>query len=260
MAKSVKSNKEKEVMYGIYDNGEMHVRISRGNVKVGNIPQFNTLPGNDLIEMSNGKILTNIVGTCGKCCDGCFRECYAVRSLKLHHNSTTVAWGTNTVILRNDPDKILNEITEYCTKNIVKYFRFHTSGELESVGQLKLYCEICKRNPDVVFYTYTKNFDALVEYFTENPVPENFVINLSEWHGNIAEYMDGIADTRKGEIANILFNTKMNVFSYDDGESGCAKEMVHCPAIDSKGHETGVTCAMCRRCMKMGNRTAVYAH
>ena len=255
-----RQNKEKEIMYGIYDNGEMHVRISRGNVKVGNIPQFNTLPGNDLIEMSNGKILTNIVGTCGKCCDNCFKNCYAVRSLKLHHNSTTVAWGANTVILRNDPEKVLNEITEFCTKNIVNYFRFHTSGELESVEQLKLYCEICKRNPDVVFYIYTKNFDVLVDWFMENPVPDNFVINLSEWHGNIEKYYDSISDERKRDIAKRIFAKEMNVFSYDDNDPACMQNLPHCPAIDSKGHETGVTCAMCRRCMKKGNNTSVYAH
>ena len=40
------------------------------------------------------------------------------------------------------------------------------------------------------------------------------------------------------------------------------KNIFHCPAIDKNGHETGVTCASCKRCfsVKNGDKTAVYKH
>ena len=252
---------DKEIpKYPIYDNGQLHISISQRNGKLGNIPQFNTLPGDELLRNGNGQYLTNIKGTCGGCCSDCKSSCYAIKCCLFHHNSTIPAWGRNTVIMRNDPEKVKREIKDYCTKNIVRYFRFHTSGEIESLDQLKLYCEICNENQDVVFYIYTKRFDLIAEYFVlkENPLPENFVINLSEWHENVKKFLstydeyEGVHD----------FFDKLNVFAFDDKckEAEYASTLVHCPAIDKTGHETGVTCAQCRRCMKPGHKTAVYEH
>lgn len=246
--------------YPIYDNGQLHIVVSQGNMKLGNIPQFNTLPGDEPLKLKSGQVLTNIKGTCGGCCDDCKKTCYAIRSARLHHNSNIAAWGKNTVIIRNEPEKVKREIKEFCQKNVVKYFRFHTSGEFESIEQIKLYCEICNENDDVIFYVYTKRFDLIFKYFVidGNKVPDNFVINLSEWHGNIENF---IANCGYQKAASDLFG-KLNIFAYDDNckRAAFAKTLVHCPAIDKTGHETGITCAQCRRCMKHGSKTAVYAH
>ena len=168
--------------YPIYDTGQLHVVISQRNTKLGNIPQFNTLPGDEPLALSGGRPLTNIKGTCGGHCEDCKSSCYAIRCALRNHNTVIPAWGINTVILRTDREKVKSEITEYCNKNIVKYFRFHTSGELESLEHLDLYCDICRMNPEVTFYIYTKRFDLLVEWFVERgeKKPDNFVINLSE--------------------------------------------------------------------------------
>ena len=250
--------KNMEPKFRIYDNGGLHVSISCKNGKLGNIPQFNTLPGDEPLKLSNGQTLCNIKGTCGTACKDCKSSCYAVRAALYHNNSVIPAWGRNTVIMRNDPEKVKSEINEYCRKNIVKYFRFHTSGELESSEQLELYCDICNDNPDVIFYIYTKRFDVLTEYFLNHPVPDNFIVNLSEWHGNISDYLkNDVYEGVRGEVEEIF--SKFNVFSYDDGNSSM-EGLTHCPAIDKTGHETGVTCAQCRRCMKRGNKTAVYPH
>ena len=238
----------KKILYPVYDYGELNVTISKQNKKLGNIPAFNTLAGNRLLTLSNGTILTNIVGTCGKHCKKCFHDCYAVRYIKCHHNSTVRPYAANTIVMRHDPDKLRKAIKEYCDKNIVKYFRFHTSGELESLQQFFIYCKICLENPDVIFYIYTKAFDILEKYLNlGEEFPNNLVINLSEWHGNTEGLPQGIL-------------SRCNIFSYDDGESEFAASLPHCPAVDKKGHDTGVTCAQCRRCMKKGNKTSVYAH
>ncbi len=248
-----------EPKFKIYDNGELHVCISSKNIKLGNIPQFNTLPGDEPLTFANGQQIVNIKGTCGSCCKDCKSACYAIRSTVYHNNSVVPAWGRNTVILRNDPQKVRTEIKEFCTKNIVKYFRFHTSGELENEEQLKLYCDICKDNPDVVFYIYTKRFDLIANYFIDSSVPENFVINLSEWHGNIEKFINTEVQPSCQDKVRDLFNS-LNIFFYDDNTDERFVGAAHCPAIDRDGHETGVTCAQCRRCMKKGSKTAVYAH
>lgn len=233
-------------LYPVYDYGELNPFISNGNTKMGNIPQFNTLPGNRPLRKKDGRLLTNIVGTCGKHCGECFHDCYAVRFIKCHHNTVVKAYASNTVIMRHNPNKLRKSIKEYCDKNIVKYFRFHTSGELESMEQMKLYCDICKDNQDVVFYIYTKAFDILETWIGKHTFPKNLVVNLSQWNDNLR----GVSDKLKHMC---------NIFAYDDGGVDLS-HMKHCPAVDRKGHETGVTCAECRRCMKKGNVTAVYAH
>ena len=237
----------KEILYPVYDCGELHISISQGNRKMGNIPAFNLLPANEPLTLSNGKILTNIKGTCGKHCAQCKNDCYAVRYIKMHHNSCVVPYAGNTIIMRNEPDKLRKEIKEYCDKNIVKYFRFHTSGELESLEQFRNYCNICDNNPDVVFYIYTKAFEILEKYLEKyEEFPNNLVVNLSDWNGEVMQ------------VSNKLLG-RCNVFTYDDSK-GMMDNLIHCPAVDIDGHETGITCAMCRRCMKRRHITAVYAH
>ena len=240
--------------YSIYDDGQLSVSISKGNQKMGNIPQFNTLPGNVPLRKKDGTLLCNIHGTCSKYCKHCSEDCYAIRSAIYHSNSCIPSWVRNTIILRNNPEKIREAIKDYCNKNVVRYFRFHSSGELESYMQLLMYVAICKDNPDVTFYLYTKAFDILQTWFNDleeggGSIPENFVINLSEWHGNL------------DEIKNKKYFKDCNIFAYDDGDcSPSIEALPHCPAVNSKGFETGITCAQCRRCMKKGNITAVYAH
>ena len=249
-----------KVMYPIYDNGEIHISISKGNKKVGNIPQFNTLPGDEPLSLQNGTQLTNIKGTCGGVCENCKSACYAIKCCTYHHRNVIPAWGRNTVLVRNNPELVRSEIKEYCTKNIVRYFRFHTAGEFESVEHFALYCDICRDNPDVTFYVYTKAFKVLVDYAMKYEIPENFVINLSVWHDNIEKFQKTL-NTHENIVFQALI-CKSNLFIYDDHTAAVGEyaNNPHCPAIDKTGHETGVTCAQCRRCMKLGNRTAVYNH
>lgn len=247
--------------FPIYDNGQLHISISQRNGKLGNIPQFNTLPGNEPLTLNSGRPLTNITGTCGEFCADCKGDCYAVRSAVFHNNAIIPAWGRNTILLRNDPAKVQREITEFCNKNIVKYFRFHTAGEIENMEQLKLYCDICKANPEVTFYIYTKRFDLLYQLFDINatPIPDNFIINLSEWHGNVENFIQSVEYPNSTKA---FFEKWFNVFAFDDHteKSAYAATLHHCPAINEKGRETGITCAQCRRCMKAGNKTAVFVH
>lgn len=256
-----KNNKNQTPKFEIYDNGTLSVSISAKNKKLGNIPAFSTLPGNEILT-AGGRPLCNIVGTCGKYCEGCKAACYAVKLAKCYNNTCIPAWGRNTVILRNDPEKLKRAIKEYCSKMIVKYFRLHVSGEIESVEQLKLYCDIAKENAEVIFYIYTKVFDILAEYFLQyGALPSNLVVNLSVWHNNLDQFYCEFATSHTAEQLQSVINyfSTLGQFIYDDGTTNLAG-VAHCPAVDKNGHETGVTCAQCRRCMKAGNITAVFAH
>lgn len=247
-------------MYDLKLTEKTITHISSGNIKVGAIPQFNTLPSNEVISVSTIGVLTDVKGTCSNLCEACKGSCYAIRSLKCHHNVIVKAWGENTLLLRNRPEQVKNDIINYINRKGVKYFRFHTSGEWESVEHIKLYKEICESCQDCNFYIYTKAFDLLLDYFRNGGTfPKNFIVNLSEWKGNIDTFTkeNNVEDNIKA-----LFES-LNIFSYDDKTPECmvAKvSMPHCPAVNEKGKETGVTCDKCRRCMTRGHRTAVFDH
>lgn len=248
----VNNNNIIESKYNFYYTGEQHLHVSRGNTKIGNIPNINLLPGSAPITLQSGQKLTNIKGTCGKHCACCKNACYAIKLMKAHNNTCVPAWGENTLLLRNNPEQFKKELNEYLQHNIFTVMRYHTAGELETVRQLQLYCEIAAENKNTTFYLYTKAFDILAEFLNGGgSIPDNFVINLSEWHGVAERYIAKLPWRQKQ-----IFST-FNVFEYDDGRANIT---AHCPAVDKDGRETGVTCASCRRCFTKGSKTAVYAH
>lgn len=256
------------------------LHIAKGNSKIGKtIYSFSTLPGNrDHLLYAKGVLLTDVHGTCSHLCDGCFGACYAVNSARLHHNAVIRAWAENTLLLRNNADKMFDTINEYINNANKKYYktqdpkdckitlwRWNVSGEIQHVSELALMNELAKQHPEVNFGIYTKNFEALDEFITTiKDIEPNFIINISQWH----HVADDIAKKYQG---------KCNVFEYDDSNlkhHELSEEDVlrlsktpHCPAVDKKGHHTKnakgepITCDKCRRCYtKTGAITAVYAH
>jgi hypothetical protein len=288
----------------VIDKDHASLHISQGNAKIGKgIWSFSTLPGNEdhLLVTSTHGLLTDVPGTCSKYCDGCFNGgCYAVRDAKLHHNATIPAWAENTVLLRSG--RLWDRLDTFLTlKNgkacrilgqyykdacemkpdlppkeevlaaargiaVVKYFRIHVSGELEDADQLRRWNELAARHPETTFGMYTKNFDALAEFLDSGErLVDNFVVNVSEWHGVAKAFLDAHPDCG------------LNVFEYDDSlqkdcgldeaEKARLAKVPHCPAVTKEGHHatladgSPITCDRCGRCYrKTGQRTAVYAH
>lgn len=263
---------------------DARLHVSQGNRKIGKgIWSFSTLPGNkdNLLFVKGKGLLTAVPGTCSHYCTDCFNNgCYAVRDAKLHSNACIPAWGENTLLLREAPQRLFSEIDMFITVRNAKYiqtkdekyhkvqtWRWHVAGEIESLAQLEMMNQIALKHPEVNFGVYTKNFDVLEKYIKvhgSKEIAENFIINVSEWHGVAKKFLKkhpGI----------------FNVFEYDDSNlKDCSlseKEIArlaktpHCPAVMKNGTHrldkdgNPVTCDHCKRCYtKTGARTAVYAH
>ena len=274
-----------QVMYNITEDYAT-LRIAKGNSKIGRgIYSFSTLPGNDkyLLRLNKtGELLTNIPGTCSKHCDGCFNGgCYAVRDAKLHHNVVIKAWGENTLLLRNGKLwGMLEDFISYKNRNLkcpgIKKFRINVSGEIQNKSELDNWATIARNHPEVKFGIYTKNYEALAEYFDdcmqEGGVghPLNFIINVSEWHGVAKAFIDKYS----AKYPNIF-----NVFIYDDSrvegspftdeEKAELKAMVRCPAVTEAGRHAKdangkpICCDQCGRCYGdhgLGIKTRVPSH
>lgn len=258
-----------------YEITEAKLHLAKGNNKIGKgIWAFATVPGNEEHRptLSDGTVLSNVVGTCSKYCDGCAKNgaCYAWRDYMLHHNVTVQSWSENTNLLRSgrlfeEIDKFITEKNKNPEKLKVETFRINTSGEIESLEQFVGWNNLALKHPEVTFGIYTKNYDVVEAFLLthENTAP-NFVVNISQWNH--------VADQFLSKHAG-----KFNVFEYDESNKKTTtlteadqerlSKLTHCPAVMQNGRHrlledgTPVTCDMCRKCYtKTGKTTAVYSH
>lgn len=255
-----KKRQKVKILYELVYNSNMKVSIVKGNKKLGKgIYSFNTLPGGKTTYLqSQNAIITNVAGTCTGVCDGCEKDCDAIRDYKLHHNSITRTAGPNTLLIRYHLKEAKKQIYEFLqTHKECKEFRWHSSGEIESLQQLVMMNEIALAFPKIKFGTYTKRFNILEKFCKKyGLVAPNFTINLSVWKDNYKNYDFG--------------ENNFNKFIWDDGKEGTKiSSMIHCPAVlapvraGGKGHRNDkITCTRCGRCYKgnKGLETAVYDH
>ena len=243
------TNKVTEISKALYEryfSEDTHLKVHSGNRKTGKgIFIVNLLPGCKPIQKKDGTLLTNVSGTCTGCCSDCEKDCYAIRYVKLHHNTCVIPYADNTLLARYDLDTFFNELQQFIDRNIVAAIRYHSAGEIPSYEYLLKMVGIAIDNPNILFYAYTKRYSWVERYEKENgELPNNLTILVSIWKNNYDN------------------PCSFPEFILDDGTDPELKEIIHCPAVDEKGHETGETCSHCKMCLKAkkGDKICVYKH
>ena len=234
------------VKYHLTIDDETRVKIVNGNSKLGRgIYAVNLLPGDTPLTLKDGTQLTNVAGSCAGCCSGCKSACYAVNDAKRYHNTVIKSQGNNTLLARFDRPRFFEDVQRFIDYNMIAAIRIHSSGEFLSYDYFTDWIELIKKNPDIKFYCYTKRFNFIERYLESGGViPENFSINVSIWKKNYTNPYN------------------LPEFIFDDGTEPELEKIPHCPAVDTKGRKTGMTCAACKLCIsaKPGQKIAVYAH
>jgi len=222
-----------------------------GNVKVGDMLTFNKLAGN--------VVLHGCMGSCGKHCTGCWNpehwqesDCYVAKSYVQYGNMVIDSHIVNTEAMRKDPWKACEELNNQLKrKRTLKTVRQHSSGELETVEELKAWMWLASQNPERPFYVYTKAYeivDKVLSTTEAKNLPKNYYINISVWHEH------GIDCYNKWKHIPTV-----RAFAYDDGQYDYAKNglkiSAYCPAY--KKNEKGkvklshdLTCDKCKLCFQ----------
>ena len=241
-------------------------KFVKGNTKVGSgIWCYNKLAGSGVIA--------GCKGTCGKYCKGCYNPtdpkkspCYVFKSYVQYgweNGSVVKSHIRNTEIMRKNPDEAFRQLQAQLrnTKQKPVAVRIHSSGELETEYELKLWIALALSNPKIPFYLYTKNEIVLDHVLSERSkstkgypiLPANMFVNVSVWHEN------GVAIFDKWKhLENV------RAFVYDDGYDygDRLKYDCHCPAYDSKGklnHDS--PCEKCKICFQSKAKVcACYDH
>ena len=134
--------------------------ISKGNIKVGKIPNVSLPP----------------VIACGN--HGyCKNDCYAMRSYK-QYNQVRKSWQENYNLAIKSHEIYFSMIDSFLWKHKPRMFRWHVSGDILSQKYLGGMVQVALNNPEIKFLAFTKMFK-----FDYSGCPENLAVVFSMWPG-----------------------------------------------------------------------------
>tara|TARA_R100000458_G_C8277711_1_gene253338 strand:- start:3934 stop:4554 length:621 start_codon:yes stop_codon:yes gene_type:complete len=114
------------------------------------------------------------------------------------------------------------------------YFRWHDSGDLQSVEHLEKICQIARNLPHIQFWLPTREYKTVQNY--SGIIPDNLIIRLSAHKVNVAPPIS-LAE-------KLLVET-----------SAVSTEEYNCPAPDQ-----GNSCGDCRKCWTKGETVTYKEH
>lgn len=117
-----------------------------------------------------------------------------------------------------------------------KYFRWHDSGDIQSIKHLDMIAEVARRTPNTLHWIPTREYQMIAEYVSQKPLPENLIVRLS------ANKIDGKAPEALAK--------KLGVCA-----SRVGKTVYDCQAYDNDGK-----CNDCRRCWDKNEFVVTYKY
>ena len=136
------------------------------------------LTGLAVDEKTNKFIIVNTCPGAGQC----KLFCYALKGGYVQYPAVFVKQTRMLNYLLNDPKsffdqleiEIGNKVTKYNKKGIQLAIRWHDAGDFFSERYKKLFFELVKKFPNVIFYAYTK-----LSSIASGSAPDNFIANFS---------------------------------------------------------------------------------
>ena len=144
---------------------EQHVSISKGNIKLGQIPSVSLPP---------------VVSCNPKACKLCAKKCYARKISKLRP-SVKQSYERNLKLLLEEPTKFWREIDGYL--KFTTYFRFHTAGDIWDDDYFENMVKCAIQNQHCQILCFTKKYDIVNKYLEQHELPGNLQIIFSVWRG-----------------------------------------------------------------------------
>lgn len=169
-----------------------------------------------------GELLRKVKGTT---CSGCYatRGNYTFPAPKKAHAARMEAISR--------PDWVEN-MSELIRRKCEKYFRWHDSGDVQSLQHLENIAQIAKNVPNVTFWLPTREVQIVKEYLSKHgKFPRNLTVRIS------AAMIGAAAPRIEGTVGSSVSNP----------------DAYQCPA-PTQGNE----CRDCRACWKMSVKEVSY--
>ena len=104
-------------------------------------------------------------------------KCYALKGRYVFSNVQTSL--AKRFAGMSDPDWIDKMVFMIGKREKSGVFRWHDSGDIQSVAHLAAIVEIAKRLPNILFWLPTREFSFVSDFMESNSVPANLTIRLS---------------------------------------------------------------------------------
>lgn len=158
--------------------------------------------------------------------------CYALKGAYSFGNVRPVL--KKRLILINHPHWVDAMTFVLNERPTMPYFRWHDSGDIQSLKHLKDIAEICRRTPNTLHWLPTREYQMIRDFAKENVIPDNLIIRLS------ATKIDGPAPEALAKQLGVCV-------------SGVGKTEFTCPAS-----KQGSACKDCRACWDKNVFNVVY--
>ena len=139
----------------------MHLTVSKGNTKLGAVPNISLTPGESCVDDVP-----------------CLTEgCYAMKSYRMYPN-VRAAWDGNLRLWKDSPGLFFDGVDQYLLTNKPDRFRWHVGGDIPDEDYFEMMVDIAWNFRQTSFLCFTKKYN-LVEYGRK----KNLHIVLSAWPG-----------------------------------------------------------------------------
>lgn len=118
---------------------------------------------------------SKLVDVKGSVCEGC----YALKGFYKTYAKTVQPAQYKRLESITDPQWTDAMVTMIGGSTKSKFFRWHDSGDLQSVEHLAKICEIARRLPDFLFWLPTREYRIVEDYMKQGDIPKNLVVRLS---------------------------------------------------------------------------------
>jgi hypothetical protein len=123
----------------------------------------------------------------GKIKDGKHTQfrCFSASAEALYPNVRKSRWNN----FEQLKGKTVNDMVSLIDSSLPKHkiIRVHVSGDFFSQDYFAAWMKVARKNPDKLFYAYTKCLSTWVKYWLVKDIPENFILTAS--YGGKEDYL-----------------------------------------------------------------------
>ena len=115
----------------------------------------------------------------------CSKGCYAKKGNWLYPN-VRGSLNENLEHYRENPKLFFESIAAQTT--LVKYCRWHSSGDIVDAAYFEGMCKVARKNKDTHYLCFTKKYEIINDYLASGKrIPKNLSVVLSAWSDWIPE-------------------------------------------------------------------------
>ena len=154
-------------MVNVKNETQREVFISKGNSKMGNVPNVSLTPGESC----------RADAPCAET-----NDCYAMKGRYKMYPKITQPYAENLAFYQEDPEGFFNSIIRQLTGNTMyRFFRWHAAGDIVDKTYFEGMIKVATEVPETKFLCFTKQYEIINEYLAEGSLPKNLKMVFSGW-------------------------------------------------------------------------------